>query len=281
MKKAVALGTFDGIHKGHLAVLNIPDIYEKTALTFKIPPKASEGKDIGLLLDPKEKEERLKNLGFKVEYLDFARVKNLSPLEFLEDIKNRLNPQLIACGFNHCFGKNASGDTELLRTFCLENGIELVVAPPVELEGEVVSSSRIRALLEKGEIEKANRLLSEDFSFTGEVIHGDGRGKGLGFPTLNQRYGEGLVPLKFGVYQTETETAGKKYKGITNIGVRPTYPTDYIISETFLGDFKGDLYGTRLKIRFKKFIRAEKRFSSEEELKKQVLKDIGSVMNGG
>lgn len=275
MQNAVALGTFDGLHKGHLSVLKIPDNYDKTALIFRIPPKCVKSGVTELLLTPEEKIRKLENMGFRVEALDFGEVERLSAAEFLEFVKYKFSPALISCGFNYRFGYGGKGDTLLLAEFCLKNKIELRLSSPVKDGEEIISSSRIRKLIKEGNITDANRLLGEDFSFTSPVIHGDGRGKTLGFPTVNQLYPENLVPPKFGVYKTEAIINGKAYSSITDIGIRPTFPVDYIISETFIKNFEGDLYSKSLKITFKEFLRSEKKFSSVDELKIQIQKDIG------
>ncbi len=274
MQNAVALGTFDGLHKGHLSVLDIK-AYKKIALVFEIPPKCVKSGNYELLLTPQDKVNRLEKMGFKVKSLKFSDFEHLSAEDFLKYIKKEFNPALISCGFNYRFGFGGKGEAGLLKSFCKENNIDLKIADPVLELGETVSSSKIRNYLKKGEIEKANRLLSEDFSFTAEVIHGDSRGKTLGFPTINQRYPENLVAPLFGVYETQVEIENKIYKAITNIGNRPTFPVDFIISETFIKDFNGNLYDKSLKIFFKKFLREEMKFSNAEDLKIQILKDIG------
>lgn len=275
MQNAVALGTFDGIHKGHLAVLNIPDSYNKTALIFRIPPKCIKKGVVELLLTPEEKVQRLKKLGFDVRVLDFSDVEHLTCEDFLALIKNKFNPALISCGFNYRFGYKGEGDTLFLESFCKDNGIILNIADPVKENGEIISSSVIRKALKEGELSKANSLLGYDFSFSADVIKGDGRGNKLGFPTINQRYPEKLTPIKFGVYKTEVLVDNAVFNGVSNIGYRPTFPTDYIISETFIKDFSGDLYGKSAKIILKEFLRSEQKFSSTQELRIQVLKDIG------
>lgn len=275
MQNAVALGTFDGIHKGHLAVLNIPDSYNKTALIFRIPPKCIKKGVVELLLTPEEKVLRLKKLGFDVRVLDFSDVEHLTCEDFLALIKNKFNPALISCGFNYRFGYKGEGDTLFLESFCKDNGIILNIADPVKENGEIISSSVIRKALKEGELSKANSLLGYDFSFSADVIKGDGRGNKLGFPTINQRYPQKLTPIKFGVYKTEVLVDNAVFNGVSNIGYRPTFPTDYIISETFIKDFSGDLYGKSAKIILKEFLRSEQKFSSTQELRIQVLKDIG------
>ena len=277
MQNAVALGTFDGIHKGHLSVLRIPDNYNKIALIFRIPPKCVKSGVTELLLTPEEKTRKLENMGFQVEVLDFSEMEKLSATEFLEYVNRRFSPALISCGFNYRYGYGGEGDTVSLGEFCGEKGIILKVANPVKNEEKIVSSSLIRKLLKSGEINHANHLLGYDFSFVSEVIKGDGRGKTLGFPTINQRYPQNLTPLKFGVYESKILIDGKTYRGITNIGIRPTFPSDFIISETFIKDFEGDLYGRSLKVCLKNFLRDEKKFSTAEELKIQVLKDIEKI----
>ena len=275
MQNTVALGTFDGLHKGHLSVLDIPDGYNKIALIFNIPPKCIKKDSVELLLTPEKKIKMLEKLSYDVKTLDFSEVEHLSPNEFLEYIKKEFNPAIVSCGFNYRFGFEGKGDAELLAEFCGENNIALKIANPVTEDGEIVSSSVIRKALRDGDIEKVNRLLGYDFSFTSPIIKGDGRGKALGFPTINQAYPEVLCKPKFGVYKTEVLIESKVYKGVTDIGNRPTYPIDFVISETFIKDFDGDLYGKELKVTLKEFIRSEKKFSSKEELIIQIKKDIG------
>ncbi|MBQ6847810.1 MAG: riboflavin biosynthesis protein RibF [Clostridia bacterium] len=275
MQNAVALGTFDGLHKGHLSVLDIPDGYNKIALIFNIPPKCIKKGSVELLLTPEKKIKMLEKLSCDVKTLDFSEVEHLTPAEFLEYIKKEFNPAIISCGFNYHFGFEGKGDAELLAEFCGENNIALKIANPVTEDGEIVSSSVIRKALREGEIKKVNRLLGYDFSFTSPIIKGDGRGKTLGFPTINQAYPEVLCKPKFGVYKTEVLIESKVYKGVTDIGNRPTYPIDFLIAETFIIGFNGDLYGKELKVTLKEFIRSEKKFSSKEELMIQIKKDIG------
>lgn len=274
MKNAIALGTFDGLHKGHLAVLTMPDCYNKIALTFVVPPKAVMSGEPQMLMTFAEKAKRLKKMGIKAVKLDFGEISTMSAEDFLESIKKDFNPTYISCGFNYRFGKGGKGDTSLLEAFCRKNNITFKVCAPVTEEGKTVSSSRIREYLKNGDVECANRFLSEPFFYETEVLHGDGRGKTLGFPTINQKYPENLTPLKFGVYRTEITVDNKKYTGLTDIGNRPTYPVDYIISETFIKDFSGDAYGKTVKVTPIKFLRPEIKFESFEELKEQLNKDI-------
>ena len=152
MQNAVALGTFDGVHKGHLSVLSIPDSYNKIALIFQIPPKCVKKGSIELLMSPKEKQKRLEALGFRVAVLNFSEVEHMSPESFLEYIKSEWSPAFISCGFNYRFGFMGAGDTELLGKFCAENGIKLKVAEPVKDREDTISSSLIRRCLKNGEL---------------------------------------------------------------------------------------------------------------------------------
>jgi len=277
MKKALFLGSFDGLHKGHRAVLSVDDADFKIAVTFKIPPKAALTKSPSLIMSLQDKCEALKKIGIdEVLVLDFLEVKDIEALSFLNFLKESFSPTLISCGFNYRFGKDGKGDTALLERFCLENGIKFVCAKPVNFDGKLVSSTLLREYLKNGDIKKANSLLFEPFSFYGEVKSGDKRGRTIGFPTVNIKYPDDLVRIKFGVYKSRVLIDGKLYDGISNIGIRPTFETDYIASETFIKDFSGDLYGKELRIFPNCFLREEKKFSSIQELKTQIETDLNA-----
>lgn len=270
---SVALGTFDGLHLGHKAVLQsiIKNGLTPVALTFDVPPKFS--KKTNLLITPNEKINRLKKLGISAEVLDFNSVKNLSPNEFLNFIKAKFSPKIIATGCNFHFGKGALGTTGDLADFCKANGILYLCSDAVNYNGEPVSSSRIRCLIQNGEIKSANKMLGEKFSFSGEITHGDERGRTIGFPTLNIPFPTELVVPEFGVYASLVEIDGKIHKAVTDIGVRPTFKTDYVISETNVIDFNGDIYGKTAKVHLVDFIRSELKFSGIDELKKAISAD--------
>lgn len=275
MKNAIAFGTFDGIHIAHREVLNLPKEYKKIAVTFEKPPKMFFSKNYELLMTFEERCNTLKSLGFEEIYaLDFETVRDIPLTEFLDFIYKKYNPNLISCGFDYRFGKGAKGDVSFLSKFCQEKGIELKVCEEMVFDGQTVSSTMIRGFLKEGKIAKANSLLLNPFSFTAKVIEGQRRGRTIGFPTINQEYPYELVKLKFGVYKTKVLFDGNEYEGITNIGIRPTFKSDYVISETYIKNFSGDLYGKDVKIIPISFLRDEVKFSSLEELKKQIEKDI-------
>jgi riboflavin kinase/FMN adenylyltransferase len=226
------------------------------------------------------KAELLKKFGVKeILFLDFDEVKNLSPIEFLEFLRKKFAPSIISCGFNYRFGKDGAGDTEFLKSYCLENGIKPIVCGPVLKNGRVISSTDIRNMIKSGEIRRANECIYNGFSFKSTVVDGDKRGRTLGFPTINQNYPELLVKPKFGVYVTETEIDGKVYRAVTNIGIRPTFKNKNITAETYIIGFSGNLYGREIEIKLRNFMREEIKFNSIEELKKTVLSDIEKAEN--
>lgn len=274
-KTAIALGTFDGVHLGHRAVLDLPVDYKKVAVTFTAPPKAVFSGKKELIITVNEKCARLKKIGIdEICLLEFNQVRDMTALDFLKFLVEKYSPSFISCGFNYRFGKNGEGDTEFLSSFCKENGIEFNCQSCVSIDGVQVSSTVIREKLACGEIEEANKLLVEPFSFTAEIITGDKRGRTMGFPTINQKYPDELVKIKFGVYKTLVEFEDKQYIGITNIGIRPTYESNYVISETHILDFSGDIYGKEVTITPLLFLREEKKFSSLSELKSQIDADL-------
>lgn len=278
MKNALCLGTFDGVHIGHRAVLALAESMNRIAVTFKKPPKAVISGREELLSTFEDKCRILKKIGInEIISLDFDEVRSVSPESFLEFLYENYSPSVIACGFNYRFGKDGKGNTALLEKFCSEKGIEFKCAQPVEYGGKPVSSTVIRAYLKNGEIQRANELLYEPFSFTAPVKHGAMRGRTIGFPTVNQEYPKELVRLRNGVYKVKVCFDNQEFLGISDIGIRPTYPIDHIISETFIKDFSGDLYEKELKIIPTEFLRDEKKFDNLHSLKKQLEEDLNKI----
>lgn len=276
-KTAIALGTFDGVHLGHKSVINaaVGSGLRAVAVAFPEPPKSIISGEKNLLTGPYKKKQMLEKEGIsEVLYLNFNEIKDISPTEFLNFLKDRLNAAVICCGFNYRFGKNGEGDASLIADFCEKNGIEFKKVEPVKMDGVTVSSSLIRDLLQNGDVEWANSLLGEEFGFSGEIVHGDMRGRTIGFPTLNQFYPENLVKVRFGVYSSSVTVSGNTYKSITNIGIRPTFQSEKIMAETYILDFSGDLYGRMLEVKLHKFIRPEQKFHNLTELKENIENDI-------
>lgn len=275
---AIALGTFDGIHKGHSEVLkkalSVKNC-KKAVITFSEPPKKTiTKKQIPLLLSVEQKTEFLKLLGFdEIIYLDFNSIKDLSPNEFLSLIFEEFPVKAVSVGYNYRFGKNGMGDVNTLRSFCEEEGAECFVSEEQKVNGESVCSSKIRQYIENGEIEKANEMLGHNFLFSAEVVDGDKRGRDLGFPTINQVLPKSVVLPKFGVYATIVTIDKKAYKAVTNIGVRPTFEKGEISIETNILNFSSDIYGKTVTVELISFLREEKKFETIEQLITQIEKD--------
>ena len=275
---AVALGTFDGLHLGHQAVLRevTSSGFLPVALTFSgHPRKYLRDEQPPLLLTQEDKSVFLELLGIEAEILlDFASVRDLSPRAFLDAVTAALPVRLFSCGFNYRFGKNGEGDASFLRAYGAEKGIDVRVAPAVALDGQPVSSTLVRELLQNGDMEGAAARLGRPFSFCLEVVGGDQRGRTIGFPTINQALPDGLVQPRFGVYVSRTEVDGVWYPSVTNVGIRPTYLADRALSETHIVGYAGDLYGRRLRVELLHFLRGEEKFDSLEALKNAISRDL-------
>lgn len=282
---AVALGSFDGLHIGHRKVLESALEFAKKhnleakIMLFDIHPKEFiYGEKIPKLLTDSETESILISMGFSIHRENFAEIRNYSTEEFFNKILiSRLNAKALFCGFNYSFGKFGKGNGEILKNMCSENHIFCEIVSPVLADGVTVSSTAIRNLLINGEVTKASQMLGRNYSICGEVIHGDQRGRTLGFPTANQKIDESLVVPKYGVYETSILIDNKRYKGITNIGIRPTYRSEIALAETNILGFSGDLYGKIISVELIKYLRPEMHFNTKEDLQQQMLKDKSEV----
>ncbi len=273
----VALGTFDGLHLGHRAVITSEksEYEKKLALMFKEHPQISlSGSHPGLLITPRKEMALLKEWGVEPEYIDFTEISSLSPEEFVDKILvGRYNATSVACGFNYRFGKGASGDVGTLKRLCAEREIKLTVVEEIDYKNEPVSSTRIRKAIAEGDMKSANSMLGRDFSYDFEVCHGDKRGRALGTPTINQFFTKEFQVPEFGVYASYTEVDGKKYPSVTNIGIRPTIGNSEKRSETNIIGFDGDLYGEYPEVFIVQKLRGEKTFGDLNELSEQIFRD--------
>ncbi len=274
----IALGTFDGLHIGHKAVLfSDKKAYDKRiALLFtEHPQKLLTGKNPGELLTRAKKERLLKQWGYEPQYIDFGEISKETPEEFVDDILiKKYGATALCCGFNYRFGKNAEGDVALLKRLCGEREMSLTVCNEIDYDSLPVSSTRIRDAIRNGDVETANKMLGYHFSYDFEVVHGDARGRILGSPTINQFFPEDFTVAEYGVYASYTLIDGKKYVSVTNIGVRPTVEgISEKRSETNIIGFNGDLYGQRVEVSLLKKIRDEMKFNSFDELSNQIASD--------
>ena len=278
----VALGTFDGLHLGHKAVITAEktEYQRKLALMFTKHPQLSlKGEAPGALITPEKEKEILSGWGVTAEYIDFSDICNLTPEAFVDDILiKKFNASSVACGFNYRFGKDAEGDAKALLRLCAEREIKVTVVDAVEYENETISSTRIRQALREGRMKDVKNMLGRYFSYDFLVVHGDERGRVLGSPTINQFFDEGFAVPRFGVYASFTVVDGKTYPSVTNIGVRPTFKNSEKRSETNILGFNGDLYGKHPEVFIVEKMREEMKFSSLDELKSQIDKDKESAL---
>ncbi len=282
----LTLGTFDGIHKGHLKIINT--LIAKSGksggrsfvVTFEPHPRLvlSKENNIKLLTSLDEKKKVLNELG----------VENLLVLKFSKEFASKdyddfiqeyivkgIGAKHIVIGYDHKFGKNRSGDKNKLEELGKKFGFDVDCIQPVEAGDEVISSTKIRKALNDGNVETAEEYLGRSYNVTGEIVEGSKRGKTIGFPTANVRsdFKNKLIP-KNGVYFVECILNEKRIPGIMNIGVRPTFEDDKkLVLEVHLYNFDENVYGEELEIFFKKRIRDEKKFNSKEELVEQITKD--------
>lgn len=277
--RAVLLGLFDGVHLGHAAAcsaLSQSGAGRKTVYTFRSGELKTKG-ERRLILTDSEKEQRLISLGAdEVIFAPFANVRDFSPEEFVQNvIKDELGADKVICGENFRFGKNASGGCDILRELLQREGIALKTVPTVVMDGEAVSTTRIRGLLEQGDIEAANRLLGYKYFLSGCVLHGDARGRKMGIRTINTSFDLQKILPPGGVYSTDVIIGGKRYMGVTNVGRRPTfYESGETGIETHIIDFDGDVYSNTVSILFNRFYRKEKKFSEVAELIATIEGDI-------
>ena len=278
---AMALGNFDGLHRGHCAVLR--HIFDDAALvpavfTFREPPLAALcGYAPKLLLSLAQKEAILAEMGVQVLIeAEFAEVRDMSSDAFLAFLQESLGVEKITVGYDCRFGAGGAGDAQTLRDFGETHGLSCVVEPPVRHGGEVISSTRIRACIEFGAVDEAAIMLSRPYAFCGAVLHGQRRGRMLDFPTLNQAWDTAFVCPRYGVYASTAVIAGEQYRAVTNIGVRPTYPLDVPLAETHVIGFSGDAYGQEVCITLERYLREERQFPDAQALREQLRQDVES-----
>ncbi|MBQ4644593.1 MAG: riboflavin biosynthesis protein RibF [Clostridia bacterium] len=285
-KLALALGTFDGLHRGHLNVLNEAKAFAlegfvPAMLMFDTHPQSVlKGFAPPLLITPEDKEILAKQNGVLPVHISFQEIRNLSPEEFLRDILiNRHNVGAVVCGENFLFGKDGGGNSKILCELCEKYGVVYRMAKSTMYKGEMISATRIREALANGDIRTANEMLGRNFSYDFLVVEGNKIGKKiLGFPTINQHFPTGFINLKHGVYASQSTVDGKIYPSVTNFGCHPTIGGDKVLSETCILGFDGDLYYQKIRVELLDFIRAEKKFNSKDELKTQIDADSKSAI---
>lgn len=275
--KIIALGTFDGLHRGHMRVLltAAQSGMRPFALLFsEHPASVLRGEAPPLLLTAGQRDAILQKNGITPLTVAFSDIMHLSPEAFLEDVlQGRFSATALCCGENYTFGRDGAGDAQTLRALCRARGIPLFVAETETYAGAPVSSTRIRAALQNGEIEAANAMLGRPFSYAFPVVEGDKRGRELQFPTINQLFPDAFIRPRYGVYASRTCVDGTYYPSVTNFGVRPTVGTQSLRSETHILGFSGDLYGQSPEVELLAFLRGERAFASFDDLQTAIAAD--------
>jgi riboflavin kinase/FMN adenylyltransferase len=282
-RTAVAIGVFDGVHRGHTAVLR--RLQERSghmpviAMTFAIhPDEVVTGMPAPPALAPLERRiEMLGDLGLDgVAVIDFdEQVRNLSPRQFIESyVVDGLNAALVSVGEDFRFGFEAEGNVDTLKILGGEYGFDVAVVPIVDIHGTEVRSSAIRAAVASGGVALASSMLGRPFEIEGTAVPGDLRGRTIGFPTANITMPECLVRPAPGVYAVRCEIDGRHYLGVSNVGTRPTFGGGDETIEVYLLDTDEDLYGETMRVRFIDRLRSEQRFESVDALVDQIEKDV-------
>ncbi|WP_288285941.1 bifunctional riboflavin kinase/FAD synthetase [uncultured Megasphaera sp.] len=281
----VALGTFDGVHRGHQMVMKTA-IKRAAACGVKTMVVTFTAHPLSVLCPDKE-PLRLATIGQKAEYIEAVGIDGLvllpmsehllqeSPEEFCQNLLTYIHPSAIVVGSNFTYGAKAAGNTETMKFFMSQYDIPVVALTLLERPGRTtpISSTVIRRLIQMGHMETAENLLGRPFALTGTIVPGDRRGRTIGFATANM-----LIPINMaippdGVYITELWWDGEGHPAMTNIGDNPTFENQYRRIETHVLDWDADLYGKEVSLRFRKRLRGEETFASADDLVSQMRKD--------
>jgi riboflavin kinase/FMN adenylyltransferase len=280
----LTLGVFDGLHLGHQLIVS--RVVERARATGAVPTVITFDPHPRAVLHPESAPPLLQTFDQKIEAFGVLGVEQAIVVrftrefaqvpaeEFLRDVVyERLQAKEVYLGRGFAFGRGRGGDIDLLRRVSSELGFHADEVPEVRLRGQRISSSRIRELLAAGRVGLARRMLGRPYGVEGRVVRGHERGRTIGFPTANLRPDNRVIP-RGGVYVTATLIEGVWRRSVTNVGVRPTFEKEAEPSvETFVMDWGGDLYGDVVRVRFLHRLRDERRFSSVEELKRQIDAD--------
>ncbi len=279
---AVALGKFQGLHKGHMLLIEkITELSKKEDLTSGVfTINIDSSKAINL---PRERFDILEEQGVDIDIeCEFTpEFSSMQPVDFIKNVLvDKLGAKYVVVGTDFCFGYKRQGNVETLQKYSKEYGYEVIPVDKLYIDGRVISSSYIRELIETGNINNISAYMGRDYFISDIVSHGKELGRTMGFPTINFIPDKGKLLPPVGAYETEIFIDGRLYKGITNIGDNPTISSDNKTTvETHILDYDGDLYGRELKVSFKRFLRPQIKFNSVEELKKQLLIDCRKVMH--
>ena len=286
-KMIYALGFFDGVHLGHKALLRAcRELADKLGakagvVTFTSHPDALVlGQAPKLINTPTDRQQLLRNAGMdSVVELPFDKKMMAMPWQdFFRLLLEKYHAAGFVCGADFRFGIRGEGTSALLRDACEQEGIPCTVVPEQTVDGITVSSTHIRSLLERGDVETAARFLGHPHFLSGSVVKGRQLGRTIGIPTANLKFPEELALPKLGVYACSAEVSGQIYSCVTNVGNRPTVGGHHITVESWLQNFDGELYGKSMTVRFYKFLRPEQKFSDLQELRREILKNREEVL---
>jgi riboflavin kinase/FMN adenylyltransferase len=283
----VAIGNFDGVHRGHRVVIDTARARARAlgrkaaALTFAPHPRTffRPQEPLFQLSSARDKLRLLAATGLAgAVVMDFdATLAATSAQDFIERILvGRFAVSGAVIGFDFHFGQNRGGSPAFLADEGKRLGFAVDIVPPLEDEGRPVSSGAVREALSQGKVVEAAELLGAPWFVSGEVIHGEKRGRDLGFPTANMRL-DPACGLKHGIYAVRADIAGVRYDGVASFGVRPMFDDGAPLLEVFLFDFDGDLYGQMIDVAFIGWIRPEQKFASIDALKRHMMSDVAQA----
>ena len=287
-KTAVAIGKFDGIHVGHKELLS--KILDKKkdglkATVFTFDPSPEEffvGHPVTQLFTREEKLKAFKELGVDILVMFPLNDETAAtdPEEFVRRILvDELKASYIAAGSDVSFGDKGKGDSKLLERLGKELSYELCIIDKVKIDGEEVSSTRVRNAVSDGDMDLTNRLLGTEYSVSGIVEHGNHLGRTIGVPTVNILPPAMKLLPPYGVYSSTVKVGGNEFKGMTNIGRKPTVSEKEKVGvETYIYDFDRDVYGEYIEVVLHSFVRPEIKFDNMEQLKKQIQQDIKNAV---
>ena len=280
-RSVLALGMFDGVHLGHRALIHQAAQAARSldaqtvAFTFTDAPGKLLHLPVTSLSTPEQRRAWLTEAGAdRVDMVDFTQAfADLSPEAFVDYLQERYRIAALAAGFNYTFGKYGAGTAKTLRELGEAHGFQVLIAEPVLVDAEPVSSTRIRTLVSEGRMEAARALLGRPYTLTGTVMANRRIGRRLGYPTANLEAGEQLLPPD-GVYATFAEVEGVSHPAVTNVGRNPTVEGKRRTVETYLLNEDMSLYGTELSVAFLARLREEETFPSLEALSRQIGRDV-------
>ena len=279
----IALGNFDGVHKGHMelinrAVKNAKKLNIKSSLLLfneHTDNLVKVGKK-DIITTNQTKFEIIEDLGVDIIYLiNFTReFMSYTPIMFLKDfLSDNLKIKGIVVGYDYTYGYKKSGDVDFLnKNKYLFKSVDVI--DQISSHGVKISSTLIRSLIEEGKLKEVNELLSRPYKLIGEIIHAKGLGKKMGYPTANLKLIDNFVIPRYGVYDTDIIINGERFRASTNIGTNPTVEHDGIKIEAHILDFNRDIYGEIVELELLDFVRPELKFDSIEELFEQIAKDV-------